>query len=134
MNNFIKLIESHSLYINKYRRGSHDFLLNMSAIRRFRSNRYLGHLSKLSRASNLINEVLVSGDGSLVLALLCIQSVLELLLEPVAEVGRELPLVLQSLLQDRNGSVSLLHRVLEADELLSKLGGRLAGQIDEPEV
>ena len=76
----------------------------------------------------------MSGDGSLVLALLRVQPVLELLLEPVAEVGRELPLVLQSLLQDRDGPVSLLHCVLKADELLSKLGGRLAGQIDEPEV
>ena len=91
-------------------------------------------MPRAKRVSNLVNEVLVSGDGSLVLALLRVQPVLELLLEPVAEVGRELPLVLQSLLQDRNGSVSLLHRVLEADELLSKLGGRLAGQIDEPEV
>ena len=43
----------------------------------------------------LVDEVLVAGDGSLVLTLLGVEPRLQLLLEPVAEVGRQFPLVIQ---------------------------------------
>ena len=51
----------------------------------------------------LVDEVLVAGDGGLVFTLLGVEPGLQLLLEPVAEVGRQLPLMVQGLFQDRSG-------------------------------
>ena len=82
---------------------------------------------------HLVDKVLMPGDCSLVLAFLSVQPRLELFLKPVAKVGRELALVVQSLLQHRDSALFLLHLVLKTNHLFRQPSRGLSRQLGNSE-